>query len=69
MLAAGLVVAVVLAVRLGPTGRARLHAAARHEDIIRQQASDKNLDPALIAAVIYQESKFRDRTSTPAPRA
>ena len=35
----------------------------RHEDIIRQQAADKNLDPALIAAVIYQESKFRDRTS------
>jgi soluble lytic murein transglycosylase len=36
----------------------------RHEDIIRQQAADKNLDPALIAAVIYQESKFRDRTSS-----
>jgi soluble lytic murein transglycosylase len=34
-----------------------------HEDIIRQQAAEKNLDPALIAAVIYQESKFRDRTS------
>ena len=32
----------------------------RHEDIIRQQARDKNLDPALIAAVIYRESKFRD---------
>jgi soluble lytic murein transglycosylase len=36
----------------------------RHEDIIRQQARDKNLDPALIAAVIYGESKFRDRTSS-----
>jgi soluble lytic murein transglycosylase len=35
----------------------------RHEDIIRQQAHDKDLDPALIAAVIYQESKFRDSTS------
>jgi soluble lytic murein transglycosylase len=35
----------------------------RHEDIIRQQARDKDLDPALIAAVIYQESKFRHRTS------
>jgi soluble lytic murein transglycosylase len=35
----------------------------RHEDIIRQQAAEKNLDPALIAAVIYAESKFRDRTS------
>lgn len=35
----------------------------RHEDIIRQQARDKNLDPALVAAVIYRESKFRDQTS------
>ena len=35
----------------------------RHEDIIRQQARDKNLDPALIAAIIYRESKFRDQTS------
>lgn len=35
----------------------------RHEDVIRQQARDKNLDPALIAAVIYRESKFRDQTS------
>lgn len=32
----------------------------RHEDIIRQQAADKGLDPALIAGVIYTESKFRD---------
>jgi soluble lytic murein transglycosylase len=32
----------------------------RHEDIIRQQARDKGLDPALIAAVIYAESRFRD---------
>jgi soluble lytic murein transglycosylase len=35
----------------------------RHEDIIRQQARAKHVDPALVAAVIYQESKFRDRTS------
>ena len=32
----------------------------RHEDIIRQQARDKDLDPALIAGVIYAESHFRD---------
>jgi soluble lytic murein transglycosylase len=32
----------------------------RHEDIIRQQARAKGLDPALIAAVIYAESHFRD---------
>jgi soluble lytic murein transglycosylase len=35
----------------------------RHEDIIRQQAADKGLDPALIAGVIYSESRFRDQTS------
>ena len=35
----------------------------RHEDVIRQQAREKGVDPALIAAVIYQESKFRDQTS------
>jgi soluble lytic murein transglycosylase len=35
----------------------------RHEDIIRQQASDKNLDPALVAGIIFAESKFRDQTS------
>ena len=35
----------------------------RHEDIIRQQAADKDLDPSLIAAVIYEESRFRDQTS------
>ena len=35
----------------------------RHDDIIRQQAGDKNLDPSLIAGVIYVESRFRDQTS------
>jgi soluble lytic murein transglycosylase len=35
----------------------------RHEDIIRQQAAAKGLDPSLVAAVIYTESKFRDQTS------
>jgi soluble lytic murein transglycosylase len=35
----------------------------RHEDIIRQQAAAKQLDPSLVAAVIYAESRFRDQTS------
>ena len=35
----------------------------RHEDIIRQQAAAKDLDPALLAGMIYAESKFRDVTS------
>ncbi len=35
----------------------------RHEDIIRQQAAAKRLDPALVAGVIFAESKFVDQTS------
>ena len=35
----------------------------RHDDVIRQQAEDKDLDAALIAAMIYQESRFRQQTS------
>jgi soluble lytic murein transglycosylase len=40
----------------------------RHDDIIRQQAEEKDLDPALIAAVIYAESRFRDQTSNAGAR-
>src|SRR3954449_12431579 len=40
----------------------------RHEDIIRQQSQRKDLDPALVAAIIYQESKFSDRTSVAGAR-
>ncbi len=40
----------------------------RHEDIIRQQAREKHVDAALIAAVIYAESKFSDRTSSAGAR-
>jgi soluble lytic murein transglycosylase len=35
----------------------------QHDDIIRQQADEKDLDPAMIAAVIYSESRFRDQES------
>jgi soluble lytic murein transglycosylase len=48
-----------------------LHQAARNgglpltdTGIIRQQAAEKRLDPALIAAVIYAESKFEPRPSS-----
>jgi soluble lytic murein transglycosylase len=34
-----------------------------HEDIIRQQAAEKDVPADLIAAVIYSESRFRDQTS------
>jgi soluble lytic murein transglycosylase len=51
---------------LGPGQKAlrELTLPLRHEDIIRQQAAAKHLDAALIAAVIYEESKFRPRTSS-----
>jgi soluble lytic murein transglycosylase len=60
-LAAGL--AVVLS--MGPLENAirEVTLPLRHDDIIRQQARDKDVDAALIAAVIYEESKFRDQTS------
>jgi soluble lytic murein transglycosylase len=35
-----------------------------HEEAIREQARDKQLDPSLIAGVIYAESKFSDSTSS-----
>jgi soluble lytic murein transglycosylase len=49
----------------GPLGEAvrELTLPLHHDDIIRQQASDKDVDAALIAAVIYEESRFRDQTS------
>src|SRR5437764_14974949 len=36
----------------------------QYQDTIRQQAADKHLDPALIAAVIYTETKFDPRRSS-----
>jgi soluble lytic murein transglycosylase len=41
----------------------RLTLPLEHADIIRQQAREKRVDPALIAAVIYAETKFDPRTS------
>jgi soluble lytic murein transglycosylase len=34
-----------------------------YADVIREQAADKHLDPALVAAVIYAETKFEPRDS------
>ena len=56
------VVAAVVAPRVDKAVK-EIALPLRHEDIIRQQAADKHLDPALIAGVIYTESRFRDQTS------
>lgn len=40
----------------------------RHEDVIREQSREKSVDAALIAAVIYSESKFSDSTSSAGAR-
>ena len=75
LLAGGAVVAVGVAagLALGLFGRfgdviQELTLPLRHEDIIRQQSRDKRVDAALIAAVIYAESKFDDRTSSAGAR-
>ena len=36
----------------------------QYPSVIRQQAAEKHLDPALVAAVIYAETKFDPRTSS-----
>ena len=56
---------IAAAAGIGPLGDAvrEITLPLRHDDVIRQQARDKDLDPALIASVIYSESKFRPRTS------
>ena len=67
LLAGVLVVAGVGALLLLPLGEKAVREVTlplRHEDIIRQQAKDKHLDAALIAGVIYAETKFRARRSS-----
>ena len=58
------VLAVVLAMPLFQKAIQELTLPLSHADIIRQQAAEKHLDPALIAAVIYAESKFDPRPSS-----
>ena len=50
---------------LGPLGDEvrEIILPLRHSDIIRQQAAEKGLESDLIAAIIYEESRFRDQTS------
>jgi peptidoglycan lytic transglycosylase len=70
VVAAGIVAGVLLGV-VGDVDRAiqELTLPLRHEDIIRQQSGEKRVDAALIAAVIYSESKFDEgRTSSAGAR-
>src|SRR3954454_17231623 len=64
------IVGVVLVIGLHPLKHAvqEITLPLKHEDIIRQQSHKKGLDPALVAAVIYQESKFSDQTSVAGAR-
>ena len=66
-LAAGVLVLLAIAyVLVSPLFRhavREIELPLRHEDIIRQQAAEKRLDPALLAGMIYTESKFSNRTS------
>ena len=65
-LVVGLVLAAVAVVLLTPTIRRIVRDVTlplAYADVIRQQAAAKHLDPALIAAVIFAETKFDARTS------
>jgi len=59
-----LVVAIVLAMPLFRKAVNELTLPLAYSDVIRQQAAEKHLDPALIAAVIYAETKFDPRPSS-----
>jgi soluble lytic murein transglycosylase len=57
------VVGVVLALPLAKRAVNDLGLPLAYPGVIRQQAAAKHLDPALVAAVIYAETKFDARTS------
>ena len=57
------VVAVILAMPLFRKAVNEFTLPITNADVIRQQAADKHLDPALIAGVIYAETKFDPRPS------
>src|SRR5438105_6611015 len=57
-------VAIVLAMPLFRKAVNDLTLPLAYSDVIREQATEKHLDPALIAAVIYAETKFDPRPSS-----
>jgi len=52
------VLAIAFAVSKLDTAVRKLALPLSHAEVIRQQAAEKHINPALIAAVIYAESKF-----------
>jgi soluble lytic murein transglycosylase len=65
-----LLVAIAVAVIVGASQLPKLHGAVNqltlplnHASVIQQQANAKHLDPSLIAAVIYAETRFNPRRS------
>ncbi len=60
------VLAIVLVVVASEVNHAvdRLGLPLTHAEVIRRQAAEKRLDPALVAAVIYAESKFEPHESS-----
>ncbi len=57
------IIAIVLLSDFFEKGIREVALPLRHENVIRQQAEEKDVDAALIAAVIYSESRFVDQTS------
>lgn len=64
----GLIVGILAASGTFDQAIKELTLPLQHEDIIRQQAQEKGVDAALIAAVIYAESKFNDAESSAGAR-
>jgi soluble lytic murein transglycosylase len=64
----GLVVGILIASGAFDKAIKELTLPLQHEDIIRQQSREKGVDAALIAAVIYAESKFNDAESSAGAR-
>jgi len=58
------VLATAFAVSRIDTAVRKLALPLNHAEVIREQAAKKHINPALIAAVIYAESKFDPRPST-----
>jgi len=62
--AALVIVAAVIAIPLAQKAVNDLGLPLSYQNVIRRQAAAKRLDPALIAAVIYAETKFDPSTSS-----